>query len=113
VCCLLPCCCLAAGGDQAKGLAAAIAVVSCEGGASAEAFAQALAQSIEKDPKTGCDVLVTATSYAFAQCGPTGAFADSGTSTTRVSVQSGRLPGCCVASLSVGDLSSQFDASPG
>jgi hypothetical protein len=31
---------LAAGGDQAKGLAAAIAVVSCEGGASAEAFSQ-------------------------------------------------------------------------
>jgi hypothetical protein len=75
----------AAGGDQAKGLAAAIAVVSCDGGASAEAFAKALAQSIEKDPKTGCDVLVTATSYAYAQCGPTGAFAESSATTTRVS----------------------------
>lgn len=74
----------AAGGDQAKGLAAAIAVVSCEGGASAEAFAQALKQSIEKDPKTGCDVLVTARSYAFAECGPNGAFATAGSSVSRV-----------------------------
>lgn len=74
----------AAGGDQAKGLAAAIAVVSCEGGASAEAFAEALSQSIQKDPKTGCDVLITAKSYAFAKCGPTGSFAESGGSTTRV-----------------------------
>lgn len=74
----------AAGGDQAKGLAAAIAVVSCEGGASAEAFAKALSQSIETD-KNGCKVLVTASSYAIAKCGPNGAFAQSGSSVSRVS----------------------------
>lgn len=74
----------AAGGDQAKGLAAAIAVVSCEGGASAEAFAKALSQSIETD-KNGCKVLVTASSYAVAKCGPNGAFAQSGSNISRVS----------------------------
>lgn len=74
----------AAGGDQAKGLAAAIAVVSCEGGASAEAFARALSQSIQQDPETGCTVLVTATTYAYAKCGPTGSFAMSGSSVTKV-----------------------------
>jgi hypothetical protein len=81
--CLLVC--SAAGGDEAQGLAAAIAEVSCEGGASAEAFARALSQSIQRDPTTGCDVLVTASSYAFATCGPTGAFAESGSTVTRVS----------------------------
>lgn len=74
----------AAGGDQARGLAAAIAVVSCEGGASAEAFARALTQSIEQD-SNGCRVLVTASSYAVATCGPNGAFAQSGSSVSRVS----------------------------
>lgn len=75
----------AAGGDQAKGLAVAIAAVSCEGGASAEAFSRALSQSIQKDPTTGCDVLQTAVSTAFASCGPTGAFATSSSTVTRVS----------------------------
>jgi hypothetical protein len=75
----------AAGGEQAAGLAAAIAVVSCEGGASAEAYAKALSQVIEKDKKTGCDVLVTAKSYAFAKCGPSGAFAEAGSTITKVS----------------------------
>jgi hypothetical protein len=74
----------AAGGEQAAGLAAAIAVVSCEGGASAEAYAKAISQAIEKDKKTGCDVLVTAKSYAFAKCGPSGAFAESGSTITKV-----------------------------
>jgi hypothetical protein len=83
----------AAGGDQAKGLAAAIAVVSCEGGASAEAFARALSQSIERD-ENGCDVLVTASSYAVARCGPNGAFAQSGSSVSRVSAGlEGRVAG--------------------
>jgi hypothetical protein len=81
--------CFAAGGDEAQGLAAAIAEVSCEGGASAEAFARALSQSIQRDPTTGCDVLVTASSYAFATCGPTGAFADAGSTVTRVSAALG------------------------
>jgi hypothetical protein len=81
--------CFAAGGDEAQGLAAAIAEVSCEGGASAEAFARALSQSIQRDPTTGCDVLVTASSYAFATCGPTGAFAQSGSTVTRVSSELG------------------------
>jgi hypothetical protein len=63
--------------------------VSCEGGASAEAFARALSQSIQRDPNTGCDVLVTASSYAFATCGPTGAFADAGSTVTRVSAALG------------------------
>jgi len=60
-------------------------VVSCEGGAAAEAFAQALSESIAKDPKTGCTVLTTAKSTAFARCGPTGAFASSSSSVTMVS----------------------------
>lgn len=77
-------CCAAAGGDQAKGLAAAIAVVSCEGGASAEAFAQALSQSISQDPKTGCTVLTTAKSVAYASCGPSGAFASSSSTISKV-----------------------------
>jgi hypothetical protein len=83
------CCCPsllhAAGGAQAEGLAVAIATVSCQGGASAEAFSRALSQSIQKDPTTGCDVLVKATTFAFASCGPTGAFSEAGSSVSRVS----------------------------
>jgi hypothetical protein len=78
----------AAGGEQAAGLAAAIAVVSCEGGASAEAYAKALSQVVEKDKKTECDVLVTAKSYAFAKCGPSGAFAEAGSTITKVGLSS-------------------------
>lgn len=44
---------VAAGGDEAAGLAVATAVVFCEGGASAEAFSEALSQAIQQDPYTG------------------------------------------------------------
>lgn len=44
---------VAAGGDEAAGLAVATAVVFCEGGASAEAFSEALSQAIQRDPYTG------------------------------------------------------------
>lgn len=83
----VPCCWWwrTAGGAQAEGLAVAIATVSCQGGASAEAFSRALSQSIQKDPKTGCDVLVKATTFAFASCGPTGAFSEAGSSVSKVS----------------------------
>eukprot|EP00882_Tetradesmus_deserticola_P014244 GHRQ01015142.1.p1 GENE.GHRQ01015142.1~~GHRQ01015142.1.p1 ORF type:complete len:135 (+),score=29.30 GHRQ01015142.1:1578-1982(+) len=73
---------VAAGGDEAAGLAVATAVVYCEGGASAEAFSQALSQAIEQDPYTGCLVVTEAKAYAYARCGPTGAFATSGSATT-------------------------------
>eukprot|EP00877_Chromochloris_zofingiensis_P009638 jgi/Chrzof1/4928/Cz15g04240.t1 len=43
----------ASGGTQAAGLAQAATVVSCKGGASAEAFAQALPQTISRDSR-GC-----------------------------------------------------------
>jgi hypothetical protein len=65
--------------------------VSCEGGASAEAYAKALSQAIQKDKATGCDVLVTAQSYAYAKCGPSGAFAEAGSSITMVRLTFGYL----------------------
>jgi hypothetical protein len=36
----------------------------------------------------GCTILTEAKSYAYARCGPTGAFATSGSATTQVSHQS-------------------------
>lgn len=58
--------------------------MSCVGGASAEAFAEALKQSIARDPDTGCDVLTTAWSTAEARCGESGAFASANSTVTRV-----------------------------
>ena len=63
----------ASGGEQAAGLAQAIAVVSCEGGYRAEAFAEALSQSISIN-KQGCTILTEARATAYARCGPEGAF---------------------------------------
>lgn len=80
--------CAAAGGDQAAGLVQAIAVVTCNGGASAEAFAEALKRTIVKDPVTGCDVLTTAKATAYARCGPTGAFASASSAISKVSTRS-------------------------
>ena len=54
----------AAGGDEQQGLVEAIAVVSCQGGASAEAFAEALSISIGQD-KNGCTVLTQARASAY------------------------------------------------
>lgn len=63
----------------------AIAVVTCEGGASAEAFAEALKRTVAKDPHTGCEVLTTAKATAYARCGATGAFASSSSTISKVS----------------------------
>ena len=46
---------IAAGGAQKAGLAQATAAVLCQGGAEAEAYAEALSIAIGKDPKTRCD----------------------------------------------------------
>jgi hypothetical protein len=72
----------AAGGDQAAGLTQAIAIVSCQGGARAEAFAEALSRTIGTD-SNGCTILREARSTAFASCGPEGAFASANTEVTR------------------------------
>jgi hypothetical protein len=82
----------ASGGEEAAGLAQAIAVVSCEGGARAEAFAEALSLSIDIDKK-GCAVLTEARATAYARCGPEGAFASSSSSiTTKVLGMCGLSP---------------------
>lgn len=70
----------------------ATAEVFCEGGASAEAWAEALSRAISQDQSTGCTILTESRSYAYAKCGPIGAFATSGSKTTQVrSMQQQRL----------------------
>lgn len=50
-----------------------------------QAYSEALSEAISQDPTTGCRILTVAKAYAYARCGPTGAFAQSGSSTTQVS----------------------------
>lgn len=72
----------AAGGDQAAGLAQATAVVFCEGGASAEAYAEALARAVTREGR-GCYILTETRAYAYARCGPEGAQAVAGSSAVK------------------------------
>lgn len=47
-----------------------------------QAYSEALSQAISQNPTNGCRILTVAKAYAYARCGPTGAFAQSGTTTT-------------------------------
>lgn len=58
---------IAAGGDQADGLAQATASAICTGDGTASAFAEAWVETIKINPR-GCVVLVKAHSFALAQC---------------------------------------------
>lgn len=54
--------------EEQEALAEATAVVFCQGGKNSRAFAQAYAEALNRDPRTGCLVLSRARAIAVARC---------------------------------------------
>lgn len=54
--------------DEQQALAEATAVAFCQGGKNSRAFAQAYAEALNRDPRTGCLVLSRARAIAVAKC---------------------------------------------
>jgi hypothetical protein len=54
--------------DEQQALAEATAVAFCQGGKKSRAFAQAYAEALNRDPRTGCLVLSRARAIAVAKC---------------------------------------------
>jgi hypothetical protein len=75
----------AASGDQAAGLAEALAIVACEQGPAAEAFAAAFAEALSQAaPRSdGCVVLTAANASTYCSSGS--AFADANSTFSKVS----------------------------
>ena len=70
------------GGDEAAALTQAISILSCQGGAGAEAFAETLSVAIETHPRV-CAILSKARAIAYAKCGQNGVFATASTEVTK------------------------------
>lgn len=75
----------AASGDQATGLAEALAIVACEQGPAAEPFAAAFAEALSQAaPRSdGCVVLTAANASTYCSSGS--AFADANSTFSKVS----------------------------